>query len=89
MTLCKFEATYPASDDCVLHKILDVLVACVKSQWGRLLTDDNLINIFRACYRIGHYQTEKGRDVSGALCQQGGKGFLAVGDSRSFYLCWC
>ncbi|GAB4821173.1 hypothetical protein N2152v2_008219 [Parachlorella kessleri] len=69
VTLCKFEATYPASDDCVLHKILDVLVACVKSQWGRLLTDDNLINIFRACYRIGHYQTEKGRDVSELLTE--------------------
>jgi hypothetical protein len=66
VTQCKFEATYPASDDCVLYKILDVLVACVKSQWGRLLTDDNLINIFQACYRIGHYQTEKGRDTSGA-----------------------
>lgn len=40
-------------------------VACVKSEQGRLLTDDNLINIFQACYRIGHYQTEKGRDTSG------------------------
>lgn len=26
VTQCKFEATYPASDDCVLYKILDVLV---------------------------------------------------------------
>lgn len=40
-------------------------MALVRSQWGRLLTSDNLINIFQACYRIGHYQTEKGRDTSG------------------------
>lgn len=65
VTQCKFEATYPASDDCVLYKILDVLVACVETKQGHLLTDDNLINIFQACYRIGHYQTEKGRDTSG------------------------
>ena len=29
MTQCKFEATYPASDECVLHRILDVLVRAV------------------------------------------------------------
>lgn len=27
VTQCKFEATYPASDECVLHRILDVLVS--------------------------------------------------------------
>lgn len=66
VTQCKFEATYPASDECVLHKILDVLVACVGCPGGSLLTHDNLINIFQACYHIGHFQTEKGRDASGA-----------------------
>lgn len=29
VTQCKFEATYPASDECVLHRILDVLVRAV------------------------------------------------------------
>ena len=72
VTQCKFEATYPASDECVLNRILDVLVACVRSPWGRLLSHDNLLNIFQACYRIGHYQTEKGRDTSGAAA--GGAG---------------
>lgn len=68
VTQCKFEATYPASDECVLSKILDVLVACVDSPLGKMLTNDNVINVFQACYRIGHYQTEKGRDTSGMLC---------------------
>lgn len=75
VTQCKFEATYPASDDCVLFKILDVLVSCVKCQWGRLLTDDNLISVFEACYRIGHYQTETPRDTSGAPGLAGRGGF--------------
>ncbi|KAI3425868.1 hypothetical protein D9Q98_007841 [Chlorella vulgaris] len=69
VTQCKFEATYPASDECVLHKILDVLVACVGCPGGSLLTHDNLINIFQACYHIGHFQTEKGRDASEVLTQ--------------------
>ena len=71
VTQCKFEATYPSSDECVLYKILDVLVACVGSPTGHLLTNDNLINIFQACYRIGHFQTEKGRDTSGARVPAG------------------
>jgi brefeldin A-resistance guanine nucleotide exchange factor 1 len=71
VTQCKFEATYPASDECVLYKILDVLVDCVGCPSGALLTNDNLINIFQACYRIGHFQTEKGRDTSGGCCPPG------------------
>lgn len=47
VTQCKFEATYPASDECVLHRILDVLVAVVGCPAGPLLTNDNLINIFQ------------------------------------------
>lgn len=41
----------------------------MRSPQGRLLTHDNLINIFQACYRIGHYQTEKGRETSELLTQ--------------------
>ncbi|PSC74405.1 ARF guanine-nucleotide exchange factor GNOM isoform B [Micractinium conductrix] len=69
VTQCKFESTYAASDECVLHSILDVLVAAVGCPAGGLLTNDNLINIFQACYRIGHFQTEKGRDTSELLTQ--------------------
>lgn len=69
VTQCKFEATYPAFDECVLNRILDVLVATVGSPYGSLLTHDHLINVFQACYRIGHYQTEKGRETSEMLTQ--------------------
>jgi len=31
-----------------------------------LLTNDNIISIFQACFRIGHYQTERSKDMSGA-----------------------
>ena len=34
-----------------------------------LLTNDNIISIFQACFRIGHYQTERSKDMSGRqLC---------------------
>ena len=32
-----------------------------------LLTNDNIISIFQACFRIGHYQTERSKDMSGML----------------------
>lgn len=34
---------------------------------GDYLTNDNVIDIFHACFRIGHYQTERSKDMSGAL----------------------
>lgn len=30
-----------------------------------LLTNDNIISIFQACFRIGHYPTERSKDMSG------------------------
>ena len=33
-----------------------------------LLTNDNIINMFQACFRIGHYQTERNKDQSGQSC---------------------
>lgn len=67
VTQCKFEATYSAFDECVLSRILDVLVQAVSAPQGHLLSHDNLISIFQACYRIGHYQTERRRDTSELL----------------------
>ena len=32
-----------------------------------LLTNDNIINMFQACFRIGHYQTERNKDQSGQI----------------------
>ncbi|KDD74980.1 hypothetical protein H632_c947p0, partial [Helicosporidium sp. ATCC 50920] len=64
---CKFEATFPASDECVLLRILDVLQALVCGPAGRWLSDDALLGAFQACYRIGHYQTERGKPTSELL----------------------
>lgn len=67
VTQCKFESSYPAFDECVLNEILDVLVTLVKCPQGFFLTHDNLIDIFQACYRIGHIRTDRGRQTSEML----------------------
>ena len=54
VTLCRFEATSVEDDDAVLSQILYVLVACVKCECGPALSDDDLCDVFQACYRIGH-----------------------------------
>ena len=46
--------------------MLQVLVACMRCPGRDLLTNDNIISIFQACFRIGHYQTERSKDMSGA-----------------------
>ncbi len=46
--------------------MVQVLVACMRCPGRDLLTNDNIISIFQACFRIGHYQTERSKDMSGA-----------------------
>ena len=54
VTLCRFEATSVEDDDAVLSQILFVLVECVTCSCGAALSDDDLCDVFQACYRIGH-----------------------------------
>jgi len=54
VTLCRFEATSVDDDDAVLSQILYVLAACVRCECGYALSDDDLCDVFQACYRIGH-----------------------------------
>ena len=42
-----------------------VLAACMRCPGVNLLTNDNIISIFQACFRIGHYPTERSKDMSG------------------------
>ena len=42
-----------------------VLVACVRCSLGELLTNGNVIDIFHACFRIGHYQPERSKGTTG------------------------
>ena len=67
VTQCTFESSHPAFDECVLTNILEVLVSLVKCPQGKMLSHSNLIDIFQACYRIGHMKTEKGRHSSEML----------------------
>ena len=50
------------------HAFLEVLLACVRCPGGELLTHENVLSIFQACFRIGHYQTERSKDMSGTSC---------------------
>ena len=72
VTHCRFEATDPASDEIVLSKILQVLLACISCPSGNLLSDDDVCSIIQACYRIGH---QNGK--SGSLLQQVSKTALS------------
>jgi len=40
-------------------------VACVRCSLGELLTNGNVIDIFHACFRIGHYQPERSKGTTG------------------------
>ena len=54
-------------DSTDLAWLCQVLVACMRCPGRDLLTNDNIISIFQACFRIGHYQTERSKDMSGML----------------------
>ena len=40
-------------------------MACVRCSLGKLLTNGNVIDIFHACFRIGHYQPERSKGTTG------------------------
>ncbi len=73
------QALLPAPPAACRGNCLPPQVACVGCPGGAALSNDNLISIFQACYRIGHFQTEKGRDTSGGCLRRaaGGAGGLA------------
>ena len=45
--------------------LLQVLLACIKCPGSQLLTNQNLIDIFQACFRIGHYQGDSSKGMQG------------------------
>eukprot|EP00899_Mesostigma_viride_P015080 jgi/Mesvir1/23573/Mv18269-RA.2 len=59
-THCLFEATDTASDEVVLMKILQVLLALLKCPTGRLLSDDDVCHIVETTYNIGHRTGKEG-----------------------------
>ncbi|CAI0584733.1 unnamed protein product [Linum tenue] len=60
VTSCKFEVTDPASEEVVLMKILQVLLACMKSKASSKLSNQRVINIINTCFRVVHEASSKG-----------------------------
>lgn len=52
VTSCHFEVTDPASEEVVLMKILQVLLACVKSKASVALSNQHVCNIVDTCFRV-------------------------------------
>ncbi|CAI9767979.1 unnamed protein product [Fraxinus pennsylvanica] len=54
VTSCRFEVTDPASEEVVLMKILQVLLACTKSKASVMLSNQHVCTIVNTCYRAVH-----------------------------------
>lgn len=60
VTSCRFEVTDPASEEVVLMKILQVLLACMKCKASVVLSNEHVWTIVNTCFRIVHQATTKG-----------------------------
>ncbi|KAJ4711402.1 ARF guanine-nucleotide exchange factor GNOM-like [Melia azedarach] len=60
VTSCRFEVTDPASEEVVLMKILQVLLACMKSKASVVLSNQHVCTIVNTCFRIVHQAGTKG-----------------------------
>ncbi|XP_057769559.1 ARF guanine-nucleotide exchange factor GNOM-like [Salvia miltiorrhiza] len=59
VTSCRFEVTDPASEEVVLMKILQVLLACMKSKASVNLNNHHVCSIVNTCFRIVHQASSK------------------------------
>lgn len=60
VTSCRFEVTDPASEEVVLMKILQVLLASMKSKASIVLSNQHVCTIVNTCFRIVHQAGNKG-----------------------------
>ncbi|KAJ4954099.1 hypothetical protein NE237_030931 [Protea cynaroides] len=60
VTGCKFEVTDPASEEVVLMKILQVLLACMRCEASIFLNNQHVCTIVYTCFRIVHQSGTKG-----------------------------
>lgn len=60
VTSCRFEVTDPASEEVVLMKILQVLIAGMKHQASKLLSDRDVCLVVNTCFRVVHQAVTKG-----------------------------
>ncbi|KAL7141011.1 hypothetical protein ABFS83_08G025900 [Erythranthe nasuta] len=59
VTSCRFEVTDPASEEVVLMKILQVLLACMKNKASISLNNHHVCSIVNTCFRIVHQASSK------------------------------
>ncbi|CAA3017421.1 ARF guanine-nucleotide exchange factor GNOM-like [Olea europaea subsp. europaea] len=59
VTNCRFEVTDPASEEVVLMKILQVLLACMKNRASINLNNHHVCSIINTCFRIVHQASSK------------------------------
>ena len=69
VTACRFEVTDQASEEVVLMKILQVLLACLRCRAGILLTDRDVCNVVNTCFRVVHQSVTKGELLQRMACQ--------------------
>lgn len=60
VTSCRFEVTDQASEEAVLMKILQVLLACMKSKAAGVLSNQHVCNVVNTCFRVVHQAGSKG-----------------------------
>ncbi|KAJ4835386.1 hypothetical protein Tsubulata_010547 [Turnera subulata] len=60
VTSCRFEVTDSASEEVVLMKILQVLLACMKSKASVKLSNQHVCNVVTTCFRLVHQASSKG-----------------------------
>lgn len=60
VTSCRFEVTDPASEEVVLVKILQVLLACMRSKNSIVLSNQDVCTIVNTCFRVVHQAGTKG-----------------------------
>ncbi|XP_073122647.1 ARF guanine-nucleotide exchange factor GNOM-like isoform X1 [Henckelia pumila] len=59
VTSCRFEVTDPASEEVALMKILQVLLACMKTKASVSLNNNHVCGIVTTCFRIVHQASSK------------------------------
>ncbi|KAG6492473.1 ARF guanine-nucleotide exchange factor GNOM-like [Zingiber officinale] len=60
VTSCRFEVTDPASEEAVLMKILQVLLAIMRSRASSVLSNQHVCTIVNTCFRVVHQAGTKG-----------------------------
>lgn len=60
VTSCRFEVTDPASEEVVLVKILQVLLACLKNEASVKLSNQHVCDMVNTCFQIVHQASSKG-----------------------------